>query len=315
MLALSALRLPIIASPMFLASGVDLVEACCRSGIIGTLPAHNARSSAELGSWLTQIRDRCAGVPLTGPVAVNLNVNKARSGRLDTDLAQVIEHRVPYVITSVGDPREVVEAVHGYGGRVLHDITHLRHAEKAIDAGVDGLILVCAGAGGHSGALSPFALVPQVRRLFDGLVVLAGAISDGRSIAAAQMLGADLVYMGTRFLATQEAAVDTAYKNMLVISQTADVLYTPNISGVPANFLTLSMREHGLDPTDLPQIHRLHRLPEGQSLPKPWKELWSAGQGVGSIWDVPSVAALVCRLEDEYYSARSGPAAARAREN
>lgn len=301
-----SLRLPIIASPMFLASGVELVAACCRSGIIGTLPAHNARTSQEFGDWLLQIRERLDGVRLTGPLAVNLNVNKARSGRLDGDLAQVIEHRVPYVITSVGDPREVVEAVHGYGGRVLHDITHLRHAEKAIGSGVDGLILVCAGSGGHSGALSPFTLVPQVRQMFDGLIVLAGAISDGRAIAAAQMLGADLVYMGTRFLATQEAAVDAAYKAMLVEAKTADVLYTPKISGVPANFLTLSMRQHGLDPAALPEIHQLHRLPEGQNLPKPWKELWSAGQGVGSIVDVPSVGMLVCRLEDEYERARGG---------
>ncbi|MDX9698206.1 MAG: nitronate monooxygenase [Rhodocyclaceae bacterium] len=301
--ALNDLRLPIIVSPMFLASGVDLVSACCRSGVVGTLPAHNARNSEEFGSWLRQIEDSLVDVQAPGPLAVNLNVNKARMQRLEADLTLVAEHCVPLVVTSVGDPREVVEAVHGYGGKVFHDVTNLRHAEKAIEAGVDGLILVCAGAGGHSGALSPFALVPQVRRLFDGYVVLAGAISDGRSIRAAQMLGADLVYMGTRFLASQEAAIAPDYKALLMQSQTADVLYTPRISGVNANFLATSIRQRGLDPDNLPEVHRLYRQPEGQDLPKPWVELWSAGQGVGLIDDLPSVEALVSRLEAEYRNA------------
>ena len=312
---LRTLRLPVIAAPMFRVSGVELVAACCASGVIGVLPAHNARTSEDLGHWLVQLEHALAAVPAAAPYAVNLNVNKARgreTQRLDADLALCVAHRVPLVVTSVGDPSEVVQTVHGYGGLVFHDVAHLRHAEKAIAAGVDGVILVCAGAGGHSGALSPFAFVPQVRRLFDGAIVLGGAIGDGRAIRAAQALGADLVYMGTRFLATRESAAEDACKSMVVESASADVVYTPKVSGVPANFLAPSLRAGGFDPADLPDIYKLYR--QDPSCPKPWKDLWSAGQGVGLIDDLPSVATLVDRLESEYRAASAPKPVEKARQ-
>jgi len=302
--SLAHLRLPVIAAPMFLVSSVELVAACCASGVIGTLAAHNARSSEDFGAWLKKLEALLADVPNAAPYAVNLNVNKARgreTQRLDTDLALCVAHKVPLVITSVGDPAEVVQVVHGYGGRVFHDVAHVRHADKAIAAGVDGVILVCAGAGGHSGGLSPFAFVPQVRRRFAGVIVLGGAISDGRSIRAAEVLGADLVYMGTRFLATSESAAGEPYKAMVVEASSADVIYTPKVSGVPANFLAPSLRAGGFDPAELPEIYKLART--DPTCPKPWKELWSAGQGSGQIDDVPSVATLVERLESEYRAA------------
>jgi len=307
---LAHLRLPVIAAPMFLVSGVGLVAACCASGVVGTLPAHNARTSEQFGQWLERLDDALDGVRGAAPYAVNLNVNNARSRdtqRLDADLALCVAHRVPLVVTSVGDPSEVVRAVHAYGGLVFHDAAHLRHAEKAIEAGVDGVILVCAGAGGHSGALSPFAFVPQVRRLFDGVIVLGGAIGDGQAIRAAEVLGADLVYMGTRFLATRESAAGDDYKAMVVEASSADVVYTPRVSGVPANFLAPSLRQRGFDPGDLPEIHKLQR--KDATCPKPWKELWSAGQAVGLVDDLPGVSELVDRLENEY---RAATAAVRA---
>ncbi|KAF1044220.1 MAG: Nitronate monooxygenase [Xylophilus sp.] len=215
-----------------------------------------------------------------------------------------MQHRVPVVITSLGNPSEVVRQVHGYGGLVLHDVTTVRHARRAMEAGVDGLILVCAGAGGHAGALSPFALLREVRAFHDGLIVLAGAITDGQSILAAQVMGADLVYMGTRFIATEESSAVPAYKQMLVASTAADIVYTPHFSGIPANYLKPSIAATGLDPDDLPAVDRSAVRASGERQ-KRWKDIWGAGQGVGNIHDLPRVASLVDRLVDEYQTART----------
>jgi len=231
--------------------------------------------------------------------------------RVEHDLKVIVKHKVPIVITSLGAVSEIVDAIHSYGGIVLHDVTNVRHAEKAVAAGVDGLILVCAGAGGHAGTMSPFALLPEVRSFFDGTVVLAGAVSRGDQIAAAQMMGADLVYMGTRFLATQECAAQPEYKEMIVGARAADITYTPAISGIPANFLTPSLVQAGLDPKNLPENHKIDMASELDSEARAWRDVWSAGQGVGAIADVPAVADLVASLKDGYRGALDKAAALR----
>lgn len=293
------LRLPIVAAPMFLASGVELVKACRRAGIVGSFPAANARTPEILETWFDEIeRDAKPGDP---PFAVNLTLG----GDLDKNPhAQVVLRRKPPIlISSVGNPTEIAARVHEWGGVIFHDITTVRHAEKAAEAGVDGIILVTAGSGGHSGANSPFALLPQVRQRYGGLIVLAGSISEGRSILAAQALGADLVYMGTRFLATQESLASDAYKAMVMAAETQDIVYTPSISGLPASFIRQSIEAVGLDPKNLPPPKGVHipDLPPGLHA---WKDIWSAGQGAGLIKDIPTVEALVDRLEAEYQSAR-----------
>lgn len=294
--ALAPLRLPAIAAPMFLASGPDLVVATCNAGMAGSFPALNQRTTGGLDDWLSEIAGRLR--PGAAPFGVNLIVHRSNP-RLEADLAMVVRHRVPLVITSLGAVREVVEAVHAYGGLVFHDVVNRRHAEKAAAAGVDGLIGVAAGAGGHAGTMSPFALVAELRQVFDGCIALAGAINTGAQIAAARAMGADLAYLGTRFLATREAMVPEAYKRMIVESRMADILYTPNISGVPANFLAPSLRAAGLDPENLPPHGEL-RL---ESETKAWSRLWSAGQGVGGIADIPEASALCERLVEEYRAA------------
>jgi len=294
--ALAPLRLPAIAAPMFLATGPDLVVATCNAGMAGSFPALNQRTTGGLDDWLAEIAGRLR--PGAAPFGVNLIVHRSNP-RLEADLAMVVRHRVPLVITSLGAVREVVEAVHAYGGLVFHDVVNRRHAEKAAAAGVDGLIGVAAGAGGHAGTMSPFALVAELRQVFDGCIVLAGAINTGAQIAAARAMGADLAYLGTRFLATREAMIPEAYKRMIVESRMADILYTPNISGVPANFLAPSLRAAGLDPENLPPHGEL-RL---ESETKAWSRLWSAGQGVGGIADIPEASALCERLVEEYRAA------------
>ena len=301
------LTLPVIAAPMFLVSGVDLVVESMKAGIIGSFPAPNARTLEGLDQWLTEIaaaRDRIAAeqdgvMPL---FAVNIPVRKEALAESLDQVALCRKHAVPLVITSVGDPSAVVQAVHVYGGLVFHDITNLRHAQKAIAAGVDGLILVCAGAGGHAGTLSPFAMLPQIRAIFDGYIVLAGAISDGRAIRAAEVLGADLCYVGTRFIATQESLASDSYKAMLVSEASSDIIYTTAISGLAANFMRSSIAEAGLDPDALPPPLGPHRgaLPDGV---KAWKHIWSAGQGVGMINDIPNVAEIVDRFARQYRDA------------
>jgi nitronate monooxygenase len=294
------LRLPAIASPMFLVSGPDLVVETCKAGILGTFPALNQRTSEGYEAWLSEIEGRLADVPDAAPYGVNLIVHRSNP-RLEADLAITAKHKVPLVITSLGAVPDLVKAVHDYGGLVFHDVISLRHAQKAAEAGVDGIIAVAAGAGGHAGTMSPFALVSEIRRFFAGTIVLAGAISNGAQIAAAQLMGADLAYLGTRFIATAESMADPEYKAMLLRSQAADILYTPAISGVNANFMRESIQAAGLDPDNLTGHGKLDLGNEA----KVWKTIWSAGQGVGAIEDVPTTAELGARLLAEYRQARS----------
>lgn len=294
------LRLPVVAAPMFLISGPDLVVACCRAGIVGSFPALNRRSTEEFEDWLTEIEGRLG--PDDAPFAVNLIVHRSNP-RVAADLDVIARHRVPVVITSLGAVRDVVETVHSYGGVVFHDIVSRRHAEKAAEAGVDGLILVSAGAGGHAGTTSPFALLQEVREVFDGTILLAGALSHGEQIAAAEILGADLAYMGTRFIATQECLASADYKAMVIGARAADIVYTPAISGIPANFLRASIAASGLNPDALPDAGKIDMAKELSPEARAWKNIWSAGQGVGSINDIPAVADLVSRMEAEYRAA------------
>ena len=298
----SRLRLPVIGSPMFIVSGLDLVEAQCRAGILGTFPALHARPQAEFAVWLEQLQGRLAGTH--GLYGVNL-ICHASNDRLAGDLDTCMKFRVPVIITSLRPPAEVVQGAHEYGGLVFHDVTTLRHAEKAVEQGVDGLILVCAGAGGHGGATSPFALLPEVRKFFDGTIILAGAIGDGASVLAAQAMGADMVYMGTRFIATREANAPDAYKQMIVDSGSKDVTYTNMFSGVHGNYLSKSMIAAGLDPANLPvpETGRTYVAGHKREKPQAWRDIWGAGQGSGAITDIPSVAELVDRMAAEYRAA------------
>jgi nitronate monooxygenase len=298
---LQSLALPVIAAPMFIVSGPDLVIAQCRGGIVGSFPALNARPKEELDTWLQRIRE--ARGPGDAPFAVNQIVH-ASNDRLEHDLATCAKHRVPIIITSLRAPGEVVRAVHDWGGIVLHDVTNLRHAEKALEAGVDGLILVAAGAGGHAGALSPFALVAEVRRIFDGPIALSGSITNGNQVLAAQAMGADFAYMGTRFIATAEAQAAEAYKAMIVGSRASDVVYTPFFTGVPGNYLKPSIAAQGLDPDALPAADKT-KMSFASDKVRTWRDIWGAGQGVGSIADVPPTAEVIARLKAEYAAARA----------
>jgi nitronate monooxygenase len=308
---LQNLRLPVIASPMFIASGKALVAAQCKAGIVGSFPALNARPAGMLDTWLSQLDEELTGHrranpdAQVGPVAVNQIVHQSNV-RLDEDVAACVRHRVPIVISSLrAPPREMMDAIHGYGGIVLHDVISLRHAEKALEAGVDGLILVAAGAGGHAGTLSPFALVGEVRRIFDGPLALSGAIATGDAILAAQAMGADFAYIGSRWLATAEANVARAYQDAVVESAAADIVYTNLFTGVHGNYLRKSILESGLDPDNLPTGDKskmdFGALGEGK---KAWRDIWGAGQGVGQIDAVDSVADVVTQLETQYRAAR-----------
>ncbi|QTH21165.1 nitronate monooxygenase [Rhizorhabdus wittichii] len=292
------LALPVIAAPMLLVSGPELVIACCRSGVIGSFPGANARTPETLAAWLDQIGDALAD-GMSAAFALNIIVRETGSERLTAELALAERHRIPLIITSVGHPGAVVERVHGYGGLVFHDVATLRHAEKAIEAGVDGLILLTAGAGGHTGSANGFAFVRQIRAMWDGMIALAGGIGDGRAVRAAEVLGADFAYMGTRFAATRESMAPPAYKELLVSQRMADIVITDRISGLPATFMRGSIVAAGLDPDDLPApIARFKpNLPEGT---RPWRDIWSAGHGVGSIDDIPPAAELIARLRAGY---------------
>jgi nitronate monooxygenase len=290
------LTIPAIAAPMFLVSGPDLVVECCRAGIVGTFPALNQRTTEGYEAWLTEIEERLDAN--AAPFGVNLIVHRTNP-RLEHDVEVTVRHRVPLVITSLGAVRGVVDAVHSYGGFVFHDVIHLHHARKAADAGVDGLIAVCGGAGGHAGTLNPFAFVDEVRAFFDKTIILSGSISNGRQVAAAQMIGADLAYLGTRFIATRESLADDAYKQMIVASTAKDIVYTSSISGVNANFLRASIAAAGLDPENLPPPGQMNVGHEA----KAWKEVWSAGHGVGGVNDIPSCGELCERLIREYRAA------------
>ncbi|NWG30817.1 MAG: nitronate monooxygenase [Rhodocyclaceae bacterium] len=298
------LALPVIGAPMFIVSTPALVIAQCKAGIIGAFPALNARPAEKLDEWLTTI-EAALGDGQAAAYAVNLIVHPTNE-RLEADLAACVAHRVPLVITSLGKPSAIVAAVHGYGGLVFHDVTNVRHAEKALEAGVDGLILVAAGAGGHGGTSSPFALVAEVRRFYEGPLALAGALTQGRQILAAQALGADFAYLGTRFIATQEANASADYKQAILAARSDDIVYTPYFTGVPGNYLKSSIVRAGLDPERLPSGHgpklEFTRATEGA---KAWRDIWGAGQGVGAIDDIPSAAVLIARLKDEFQQART----------
>ena len=306
------LRLPLIAAPMFLASGPELVLACCRAGIIGSFPAKNQRTREGLDGWLCEIETGLAAIEAeTGhpppPFAVNLIVHRSNAD-LEAELEMVVRHRVPIVITSLGAVPELVAQVHDYGGLVLHDVINLRHARKAIGAGVDGLIAVAAGAGGHTGRASPFALVNEIRQEFDGMLMLSGAMSCGGDIAAAQMMGADLAYFGTRFIGTAECRSPEDYKAMLLDSRLGDIVETDSVSGVNANFIAASLAAAGYSVDGTPpeadiaaELAEAHDADRNE--PTAWRDIWSAGHGVGGISDIPRVAQLVDRLETEYHAA------------
>ena len=298
------LRLPVVAAPMFLVSNPQLVLACCNSGIVGSFPALNQRDSSGFRAWLEEIQ---AGLHSdAAPYAVNLIVHHSNP-RLQDDLAICVEKRVPIIITSLGAVKEVVDAVHSYGGLVFHDVTTRRHAEKAAEAGVDGLIAVAAGAGGHAGTWSPFALIAEIRQFFDKTLLLAGCLNHGHEILAAQLLGADLAYLGTRFIATQESHAGEAYKQMLLDAKAADIIHTPAVSGIPASFMRQSLQAAGYDlqrRQDKGEVNYGEKLKPVSDEAKAWKTVWSAGQGVGDINDLPSVAELVARLDAEYRAAR-----------
>ena len=297
------LRLPVVAAPMFLVSGPDLVIAACRAGVLGTFPALNQRTTGGLGEWLAVIE--AALTPADAPYGVNLIVHRTNA-RLAADLEIVVAHRVPVVITSLGAATEVVAAIHSYGGVVFHDVTTPAYARKAAEAGVDGLILVAAGAGGHGGSLSPFGLMAEVRRSFDGTILLAGAISSGADVLAARAMGADLAYLGTRFLATTESLASDDYREQVVTSGSADIVHTSSVSTIPANFLRRSLELAGLDP-DAPggPVDLGHLTRPSQADAKAWRDIWSAGHGVAGIDSVLPVADLVDRLAEEYEAARS----------
>jgi nitronate monooxygenase len=303
-----ALRLPAIGAPLFIISNPDLVISQCMSGIVGSFPALNARPEPVLEEWLQRITATLDAARAAepgrkiAPFAVNQIVHSSNA-RLQRDVDLCVKYRVPIMITSLRAPDLVVEAAHGYGGLVFHDVTTIAHAKRALQAGVDGLILVCAGAGGHAGRLSPFALVPEVREFYDGTIILAGAIASGDAILAAQAIGADLAYIGTRFIASHEANAPAAYKQMLADSRAEDIVYTNLFTGVHGNYLKGSIIAAGLDPDNLPEGDK-SRMNFGAERVKAWRDIWGAGQGAGQIREALPAAGIVDRLEGEYRAAR-----------
>lgn len=296
------LKLPLVSAPMFLVSGPELVIETCKAGVVGTFPALNQRDSDGFESWLQQINAALDGAA-AAPYGVNLIVHKTNP-RLQADLELCVKYKVPLIITSLGAVSDVVDAIHSYGGVVFHDVINIRHAKKAAAAGVDGLIAVCAGAGGHAGTLSPFALLAEIREFFDKTVLLAGSLSRGADILAAEVMGADLAYMGTRFINTHESRAHDSYKKMIVDCRADDIVYTKEISGVNANFLKPSLEQAGVDLSTLTKPDEVDFGKELSEDAKAWKDIWSAGQGVGSIDNVPTIAELVESLQAEYTAAR-----------
>jgi len=295
------LSLPLIAAPMFLVSGPDLVIAACKEGIVGSFPTPNARTPAMLDEWLDTITVQIRDVPSAAPLAVNLVVHPSNT-RLEDDLALVEKYKVPLVITALGSPRKIVERVHAYGGAVFADVNSVRFARKATAAGVDGLVLVAAGAGGHTGNMTGFSFVPAVREFFDGTIVLGGGIGDGRAIKATEVLGADLAYMGTTFIATEESLAHADYRQMLVDSTIEDLILTNAVTGVHANWLRRSLIAAGINPSALEE-NPVVDFTDPQSGVKRWASTWSAGHGVGSITRTESVKSLVGRLKAAYNAA------------
>jgi nitronate monooxygenase len=301
------LRIPVIGAPMFIVSGPELVIAQCKAGIVGSFPALNARPQEALDKWLTRIESELAEYSAANPhhpvapYAVNQIVHQSNQ-RLMADMKTCVKHRVPIVITSLRPPAAVVEAVHSYGGLVFHDVINVRHAKKAIEQGVDGIITVCSGAGGHAGTTSAFALVKEVREIFDGTIILSGSMSQGNDALAAQAIGADLAYIGTRFIATAEANAPAGYKEMIVDSASKDIVYTSLFTGISGSYLRGSIENAGLDPDNLEEADKsaMDFGSGGGSKAKAWKDIWGAGQGVGSVHDIPTVNELVLRMEKEY---------------
>ena len=306
------LRIPIIGAPMFIVSGPELVIAQCKAGIVGSFPALNARPQEMLDEWLTRIEQELAEYSAANPdqpvapYAVNQIVHQSNE-RLMADMETCVKHRAPIVITSLRPPAAVIEAVHSYGGIVFHDVINVRHARKAIEQGVDGIITVCSGAGGHAGTTSAFALVKEVREIFDGTIILSGSMSQGNDALAAQAIGADLAYIGTRFIATEEANAPAEYKEMIVQSQSADIVYSSLFTGIHGSYLKGSIINAGLDPDNLEEADKsaMDFGSGGGSKAKAWKDIWGAGQGVGSVRDIPKVRDLVLRMEGEYNDALS----------
>jgi nitronate monooxygenase len=305
------LSIPVIGSPLFLVSGPELVIAQCKAGIIGSFPALNARPQHVLEEWIVRIKTELAEYQeqnpdkKVAPFAVN-QICHGSNDRLMDDMATCVKHEAPIIITSLRPPAELVEAAHSYGGLVYHDVINVRHAKKAAEQGVDGLILVCAGAGGHAGALSPFALLREVKEWFDGTIILSGSIGDGYSVASSLALGADFAYMGTRFIATKEANADQGYKKMLIDSAADDIVYSSLFTGVSGNYLKPSIKNAGLDPDNLPDADKstMNFGSGGNTDAKAWKDIWGSGQGIGGIKDDPSVEDLVTRLKEEYNQAK-----------
>ena len=296
------LRLPLFQAPMFLLSGPAMVIAACKAGVLGSFPSPNCRSTGDLEAWLQEIS--AAVDPETDAAwAVNLMMHRS-NGRRFEDLELAVKYQAPLVISALGSPREAVEAVQSYGGKVFADVINPLFARKALDAGVDGLVLVAAGAGGHTGPLSAFAFVEEVRQFWDGDIVLGGGISSGRSIRAAEVLGATYAYMGTRFITTEESMADPRYKQMVVEADGMDIICSDAITGVKANWLRASLEQAGLDPDNLPPAGAVDVLKSANDA-KRWRDVWAAGQGVGAIHDILSIADLVERLAQEYEATRS----------
>ena len=304
------LKIPVVGAPLFIVSGPELVISQCKAGVVGSFPALNARPQEVLDEWLIQIKEELdkhnqenPDSP-AAPFAVN-QICHASNDRLMQDMESCVKHEVPIIITSLRPPLEIVEAAHSYGGVVFHDVINVRHAKKAAEQGVDGLILVCAGAGGHAGTHSPFALVREVKEWFDGTILLSGSISDGHSIASSLALGADLAYIGTRFIATKEANADQRYKDMLIESSASDIVYSSLFTGVSGNYLKPSIEKAGLDPDNLPGADKskMNFGSGGNTKSKAWKDIWGSGQGIGSIKSDPSVQDLVYELTEQYEQA------------
>lgn len=300
---LKALELPVIAAPMFLVSGIELVVEGCKSGVVTTFPLLNARTTEDLEKWMQAITTQLKEVEESGqsvaPWGVNLVVHKSND-RYDADVKLIEKYQPPIVITSLGKPTDIAKIVHAYGGLVFSDVISIKHAKKAIEAGIDGLILVCNGAGGHAGTLHPMAFVHEVKQFYDGLIILSGAISTGQDILAAQVMGADLAYMGTRFITTEESMASNNYKQMIINAQASDIIYTDKISGVNANFISQSILNAGIDPNHLEKPKELEIVHKVDEEAKAWKDIWSAGHGVGSIKEVLPIAKLVEKLNEEY---------------
>jgi len=308
-------RLPVIGAPLFTVSYPELVLAQCKAGVVGSFPALNARPAEKLDEWLTSMKKELSEHQeanpneIVAPFAVN-QICHHSNNRLEEDMEVCVKHEVPIIITSLRAPKAVIDAVHSYDGAVMHDVINIRHAKKAIDEGADGLILVCAGAGGHAGTLSPFALVREVREFFDGPIALSGSISHGASVLSAQAMGADFAYIGTRFIATQEANATQGYKDMIVDSTAKDIMYSSTFTGVDGNYLRPSVENAGLDPENLPYADKNDMNfgtsgGAGDNQKKAWKDIWGSGQGIGTLHDVPTVRESVDSMIEEYQQASS----------